>query len=60
MLQLDAWAQIDGDTVAALLREVTQLFPTPVQIEINGKQLVITEYAVWKIKVLRRQQGIDG
>lgn len=60
MLQLDAWAQIDGDTVAALLREVTQLFPTPVQIEIEGKQLVITEYAVWKAKVLRRQQGIDG
>ena len=59
MLQLDAWAQIDGDTVAALLREVTQLFPTPVQVEIEGKKLVITEYAVWKTKVLRRQQGID-
>ncbi|MEZ4737417.1 MAG: hypothetical protein R3E79_60850 [Caldilineaceae bacterium] len=60
MLQLDAWAQIDGDTVAALLREATQLFPTPVQIEIAGKPIVITEYAVWKAKVLRRQQGIDG
>lgn len=59
MLQLEAWAQIDGDTVAALLREVTQLFPTPVQVEIHGKPIVITEYAVWKAKVLRRQQGID-
>ena len=60
MLQLDAWAQIDGDTLAALLRDVTQLFPTPVQVEINGKKLVVTAYAVWKAKVLRRQQGIDG
>lgn len=60
MLQLEAWGQIDGDTVAALLREATQLFPTPVQVEIAGKQVVITDYAVWKAKVLQRQQGLDG
>jgi hypothetical protein len=56
MLQLEAWEQIDGDTIMGLLQNVTQHFPHPVRVELNQGSVVITEYAVWK-RIIRQRQG---
>lgn len=49
---------IDGDTVAALLHEVTDHFPAPVLVTLEQGVVVIAEYEVWKEKVLSHQRGI--
>ena len=56
MLQVDAWKQIDGDTVATVLREATTQFPSPALVTLEKGTVVIADYEVWKAKVLRRQQ----
>lgn len=58
MLQTNAWKEIDGDTVAALLHEVTDHFPAPVLVTLEQGVVVIAEYEVWKEKVLSHQRGI--
>lgn len=55
MLQLEAWEQIDGDTIIGLLQNVTQHFPHPVRVELDQGAVVITDYEVWKRKIRRRQ-----
>ncbi len=46
MLQLEAWEQIDGDTIVGALRNVTQHFPHPVRVELDQGTVVITDYAL--------------
>jgi len=55
MVQLEAWQEIDGDTIVGLLHEATRQFPQPVQVELETGYLVVADYAIWKEKVLRRQ-----
>lgn len=57
MIQLEAWHQIDGDTIAGLLNEATRHFPQPVQVELKTGSIVIVDYEIWKQKVLRQQQS---
>lgn len=60
MLKLDAWKQIDGDTVARLLEEAVQAFPNPVSVKLDAGTVVITDYEVWKSKILSRQYSQEG
>lgn len=55
MLQLDAWDEIDGDTVEALLHTATSHFPAPALVTLARGALVMADYDVWKTKVLNRQ-----
>ncbi|MEZ4870127.1 MAG: hypothetical protein R3C14_52850 [Caldilineaceae bacterium] len=57
MVQLAAWQEIDGDTIAGLLQQATRHFPQPVQVELASGSIVVADYAIWKEKVLRRQQN---
>ncbi|MEZ4727599.1 MAG: hypothetical protein R3E79_10750 [Caldilineaceae bacterium] len=57
MVQLAAWQEIDGDTIAGLLQQATRHFPQPVQVELGSGSIVVADYAIWKRKILRRQQN---
>ena len=59
MVQLTAWYEIDGDTIAGLLQEATRLFPLPVQVELATGSIVVADYAIWKQKVLRQQRRME-
>ena len=56
MLQVEAWQQIDGETIAGLLAEATQHFPSPVAVTLPAGTVVIADYALWKQKVFQRQR----
>lgn len=56
MLQLAAWQEIDGDTIAGLLHEATRHFPYPVQVKVGAGYLVVADYTIWKEKILKRQR----
>lgn len=60
MLQLEAWEQIDGDTIIGLLQTVTQHFPYPVRVKLDQGTVVITDYEVWKRKIRQRQEMRRG
>jgi hypothetical protein len=60
MLQLEAWEQIDGDTIVGLLHNVTQHFPHPVRVELDQGSVVISDYEVWKRKIGQRQGKQEG
>lgn len=55
MLQEAAWEEIDGETVAAMLREATSHFPLPARVTLDNGTVVIADYEVWKAKVLQHQ-----
>ena len=57
MLQVDAWDEIDGETVDGLLREVTSYFPAPVLVTLPRGNLVVADYDVWKAKIKRLQRN---
>jgi len=59
MLQLAAWEQIDGETMTSLLAEATRHFPQPARVELERGSVVITDYNVWKQKVLQRQREME-
>jgi hypothetical protein len=55
-----AWDAIDGGlTVPGTLDSLTDLLPTPVQIEVRGIMLIVVEYETWKQKV-RHKQASEG
>jgi len=60
MVQLEAWDEIDGDTIAGLLQEATHHFPLPVHVELATGSIVVADYAIWKQKVLRQQRRMEG
>lgn len=55
MLKPEAWNQIDGETVTRLLDEAVQAFPQPVSVKLKAGTVVITDYDVWKTKILLYQ-----
>ena len=57
MLQLDAWNEIDGDTIVGLLNEATKYFPAPVLVTLERGTIVIVEYGTWKEKVFSSQKS---
>jgi|LakMenEpi03Aug12_release.lakeMendotaPanAssembly.Ray.scaffolds.fasta_scaffold325449_1 hypothetical protein len=59
MVQLEAWHEIDGETIAGLLQEATRHFPLPVQVELATGSIVVADYTVWKQKVLRQQRRME-
>ena len=59
MLQLPAWEQINGDTVAGDLQTLVQQFPAPVSVKHRRHDLVVLDYEEWKRRILRRQRAIE-
>jgi hypothetical protein len=59
MIQLEAWHEIDGDTIAGLLQEATRHFPLPVHVELAAGSIVVADYTIWKQKVLRQQYRME-
>lgn len=60
MLKPEAWSQIDGGTITAILEEATYVFPSAALVELEGGKIVVADYAIWKTKVLHRQRGEES
>ncbi len=56
MLKPEAWAKIDGEPIAAMLEQATHVFPAAALVKLEAGEIVVTDYAVWKAKVLQRQR----
>ena len=52
-----AWNRIDGETRAAALADAAGLLPEVVVVGFMGYDLVISDYGIWKQKVLQKQGG---
>ena len=58
-LMPDRWKQIDGEPKSATITNAPQIFPVPVLLEIIGKQWIMVEYDIWKVRLLRWQTQGD-
>ena len=56
ILTEEAWERVNGQTVSGELAQAAQLLPRIVGVTFLGYHLVVADYAVWKQKVLHRQQ----
>jgi len=55
--QAAAWDRIDGKPRAAALADAARLLPEVVTVKFMGYDLVVSDYAIWKQKVLQKQGG---
>lgn len=55
MMRQPMWNAIDGETIFAALSDLADVLPGAARVQIEGIEMIIADYALWKHLVLERQ-----